>query len=133
MKTLTAFMVFLLISLPLFGQNYKSSSDRKWPESDTAQKNYTVSGFRHGVSFFPKVKYPQVQYEAGDSLTFNKYHSANVIYTWLERWAANYPDLVDFYEVGKSYEGRPIVQITITNKKTGKDTDKPAAYFEGGR
>jgi hypothetical protein len=133
MKTLTAFMGFLLIYLPLFGQNYKSSSDRKWPESDTLQENYTVSGFRHGISFFPKVKYPQVQYEVGASLTFNKYHSANVIYTWLDRWASKYPDLVDLYEVGKSYEGRPIFQITITNKKTGKDTDKPAAYFEGGR
>jgi len=44
-----------------------------------------------------------------------------------------YPDLVDLYEVGKSYEGRPIIQITITNKKPGKDTDKPAAFFEGGR
>ena len=119
--------------LPLFGQNYRPLSVQKWPESDTLQKNYTLSGFRHGVNFFPKVKYPQVQYEAGDSLTFDRYHSANVIYIWLERWAAKYPDLVDLYEVGKSYEGRPIIQITITNRKTGKDTDKPAAFFEGGR
>jgi hypothetical protein len=133
MKTLITITGLLLMSLPLFGQNYQSQSDRRWPESDTLQKNYTVSGFRHGISFFPKVKYPQVQYEAGDSLTFDRYHSANVIFTWLERWAAKYPDLVDFYEVGKSYEGRPIIQITITNKKTGKDTYKPAAFFEGGR
>ena len=132
MKTLITLIGFLLIYLPLFGQNYKSSSDKKWPESDTLQKNYTLYGFRHGANFFPKVKLPQVQYEAGDSLVFDKYHSANVIYTLLERWAAKYPDLVDLYEVGKSYEGRPIIQITITNKKTGKDTDKPAAYFEGG-
>ena len=133
MKTLITFTGILLISLPLFGQNYQSLSDKKWPESDTLQKNYTLTSFRHGVNFFPKVKLSHVQYEAGDSLTFDKYHSANVIYIWLERWAAKYPDLVDSYEVGKSFEGRPIIQITITNKKTGKDTDKPAAYFEGGR
>ena len=35
--------------------------------------------------------------------------------------------------MGESFEGRPILQITLTNKKTGKDTDKPAAFFEGGR
>ena len=70
---------------------------------------------------------------AGDSLTFDKYHSADVIYTWLKRWAEKYPELIDLYEVGKSFEGRPIFQITLTNKKTGKDTDKPAAFFEGGR
>jgi hypothetical protein len=133
MKTLIAFIGILLISSPLYGQNYKSLSVQIWPESDTLQKSYTLTGFRHGVSFFPKVNYPQVQYEAGESLTFDRYHAANVIYTWLERWAAKYPNLVDLYEVGKSYEGRPIIQITITNKKTGKDTDKPAAYFEGGR
>jgi hypothetical protein len=37
------------------------------------------------------------------------------------------------YEVGRSYEGRPIMQVTITNKETGRAVDKPAAYFEGGR
>ena len=41
--------------------------------------------------------------------------------------------MTELYEVGKSYEGRPILQMTLTNKKTGKDTDKPAAFFEGGR
>jgi hypothetical protein len=122
MKTLITFMGILLISLPLFGQNYRPLSVQKWPESDTLQKNYTLSGSRHGISFFPKVKYSHVQYKAGDSLTFDRYHSANVIYTWLERWAAKYPDLVDLYEVGKSYEGRPIIQMTITNRKTGKTT-----------
>ncbi|KPL16884.1 MAG: peptidase, partial [Bacteroides sp. SM23_62] len=132
MKTLITTIPILLISLTLFGQNYHSLQNTKFPESDTSQKNYTVNGFRHGPSFFPKVELSQVQYKAGDSLTFNEYHSANVIYTWLERWAAKYPDLVDLYEVGKSFEGRPIMQITITNKRTGKDTDKPAAYFEGG-
>ena len=74
-----------------------------------------------------------VQYETGDSLTFDKYHSLTVIYDWLERWAEAYPDLIDLYEVGKSFEGRSIMQITLTNKKTGKDTDKPAAFFEGNR
>ncbi len=123
----------ILISITLNGQSYLPLPSKAFPESDTSQKNYTLSGFRHGVSFFPKVKLPQVQYEAGDVLTFDKYHSANVVYTWMERWAEKYPGLVDLYEVGKSYEGRPILQMTITNKKTGKDTDKPAAFFEGGR
>ncbi|MBS0012042.1 MAG: hypothetical protein KFF49_11560, partial [Bacteroidales bacterium] len=31
------------------------------------------------------------------------------------------------------YEGRPIIQMTITNRKNGKHTDKPAAFFEGNR
>jgi len=123
----------ILITSTLSGQPYHPMATIGFPESDTSKKQYTLSGFRHGVSFFPKVKLKQVQYEAGDRLSFDKYHSANVIYKWLERWALQYPDLIDLYEVGKSFEGRPILQMTLTNKKTGKDTDKPAAFFEGGR
>ncbi len=120
----------LLISTVLYGQPVQKESSTN-PESN--KKYYTLSGFRHGINYFPLIRLPQVQYEAGDSLSFDKYHSADVIYTWLERWGKEYPELVDLYEVGESYEGRPILQITVTNKKTGKDTDKPAAFFEGGR
>ena len=97
------------------------------------EKNYKVSGERHGVSFFPKIELKSVQYIASDSLTFETYHSSDVIYSWMKRWAEKYPELIDLYEIGKSFEGRPIYQMTFTNKKTGKDTDKPAAFFEGGR
>ena len=120
----------LLISSILYGQQGNQSPT---PGSASEKKNYTVSGFRHGISFFPEIRLLHVQYEAGDSLTFDKYHSTDVIYSWLERWADDFPELVELYEVGISFEGRSILQITITNKKTGKDTDKPAAFFEGGR
>jgi hypothetical protein len=123
----------VLISITIKGQTYRPLPAKLFPESDTSQKYYTLSGFRHGVSFFPKTKLAHVQYEAGAVLAFDKYHSASVIYTWMGRWSEKYPGLVDLYEVGKSFEGRPILQMTITNKKTGKDTDKPAAFFEGGR
>lgn len=94
---------------------------------------YTVGGERHGISFFPRQQHPQVRYEAGDELTFDRYHTADVMYTWLERWAEEYPDIFELYQVGESYEGRPILQVTLTNKSTGEATDKPAAFFEGGR
>jgi hypothetical protein len=92
-----------------------------------------LKGERHGVNYFPLVKLPQVEYLAGDTLKFDRYHSQDVIYAWLRKWAAAYPDIVELYEVGRSFEGRPIYQITVTNRKTGKDTEKPAAFFEGGR
>lgn len=94
---------------------------------------YTLTGFRHGVSFFPKVVHPEVEYEAGETLTFDKFHTMDVMYEWLYRWEDEYPDLVDIYEVGRSLEGRPILQATLTNESTGPATDKPAAFFEGNR
>jgi hypothetical protein len=123
----------ILLLQPLMAAGQVIGSERPpFPESDTS-KIYTVSGYRHGVSFFPKVKNPHVQYEATPQLTFDKFHSAEVIYAHMRRFAQSYPDLVSLYEIGKSYEGRPILQMTVTNKKTGLATDKPAAFFEGNR
>ncbi len=103
------------------------------PGEEKKTEWYTVGGLRHGISFFRSEKFPEVEYKAGDCLTFDRYHTIDVIYTWLNRWAEKYPNLVQVYEVGKSFEGRPILQVTLTNRDTGADTDKPAAYFEGGR
>jgi hypothetical protein len=98
--------------------------DREW---------HTVAGERHGVSFFPLHRHPGVEYEVGDTLAFDRYHTAPVMDAWLRRWEERYPELVDVYEVGRSFEGRPILQATLTNEENGPATDKPAAYFEGGR
>ncbi len=94
---------------------------------------YSVGGTRHGVSFFPKVRLPGVCYEAGDTLLFDRYHSLSVISYWMNRWADEHPEIVSLYEVGRSYEGRPVMQMTLTSHKNGADTDKPAAFFEGNR
>lgn len=102
-------------------------------EKQSLKRQYTVSGYRHGISFFPEVRFPSVQYTPGDTLEFNRYHSLDFIYYWLHKWEKENPGIVELYEVGKSFEGRPVLQITLTSKKTGKDTDKPAAFFEGGR
>jgi hypothetical protein len=103
------------------------------PESQRDPNRYSVGGRRDGRSTFLRVRHPEVEYEAGDRLTFDKYHTVDVMYTWMKRWAERHPNIVEIYEIGRSFEGRPILQMTLTNKSTGAATDKPAAYFEGGR
>ena len=131
MRITVLFTAIIFISCSLFSQSYTSKPDDSAREKEN--KIYTVSGPRHGISFFPKAAFNSVQYAAGESLAFNTYHSEQVMIHWLNKWAESYPEIVDLYEVGKSFEGRPIYQITLTNKKTGKDTDKPGAFFEGNR
>ena len=122
-----------ILCLSVSAQNVRPLNPDTWPESDQDSVFYTIKGERHGVSFTKQFRHEEVEYEPGESLTFDKYHTADVMYYWYKKWAAEYPEIVDLYEVAKSYEGRPILQMTLTNKSTGKDTDKPAAYFEGGR
>ncbi|HEV2132085.1 MAG TPA: M14 family zinc carboxypeptidase, partial [Longimicrobiaceae bacterium] len=115
-------------------ERWVSPDTTSWPEQgrDTAGW-YTVRGERHGASFFRRHRHPEVEYVAGERLTFDRYHTVDVMYAWLQRWAQQYPNLVELYEVGRSFEGRPILQVTLTNKRTGSHLEKPAAFFEGGR
>jgi len=130
-KYFTLWLGMLCVAASAQPSYYKS--EEKFTEKDFDYKFHTVKGERHGVSFFKKYQFKEVEYKAGDKLTFDTYHTPDVMFACYRKWAEKYPDLIDLYEVAKSYEGRPILQMTLTNKKTGKHTDKPAAYFEGGR
>ncbi len=96
-------------------------------------KPYVVSGVRQGPSFFPAVDYPETRPAKPGEMDFKHYHKYDEVVSFLRQWEKDYPELVSLYSVGKSFEGRDIWQMTITNKKTGKDTDKPAMFLEGNR
>lgn len=124
-------LVFLTFSVQ--SQVVKFEEQPPFPEANEKSEFYTVGGERHGASFFKKHQFPEVEYSPGEILSFDQYHTVAVMYHWYEKWAAEFPEITSLYVIGHSFEGRPIYQMTITNKETGSDTDKPAAYFEGGR
>lgn len=124
---------FLLLPSTILAQGRMGGGRQTEDVEQIIPETYKLPGFRHGVSFFPQVRHPGVEYEAGSTLTFDRYHTAEVMYEWLYRWEEQYPDLVEVWEVARSFEGRPILMASITNEATGPGTDKPAAYFEGGR
>jgi hypothetical protein len=103
------------------------------PQESKPTKMYTVGGIRHGISYFPKIDTPFTKPEVAGEMDFAHYHTYDEVNAFLRKWASEYANLVDLYSVGKSFEGRDIWQITITNKSTGKDTDKPAMFIEGNR
>jgi hypothetical protein len=96
-------------------------------------KAYTVGGIRHGISYFRRANEAFIKPKAAGEMDFLHYHTYDEVVAFLRKWAADHPNMVDLYSVGKSFEGRDIWQITITNKATGKDTDKPAMFIEGNR
>ena len=94
---------------------------------------HRVGGTRDGRSFFPKTDYPQIRPLKEGELDFEHYHTYDETNAFLKKWAEEYPTILELYSVGQSFEGREIWQVTLTNKETGKDTDKPAMFIEGGR
>ena len=94
---------------------------------------HRVGGVRDGVSAFPRVDYPQVKPKIAGQVDFAHYHTYDETVALLRGWAEKYPDLVELYSVGQSFEGREIWQITIANRKNLKHTDRPALFIEGGR
>ena len=97
------------------------------------QNVLVVPGERHGTSVFPLANYAEVKPLVAGQIDWQHYHTSAEIEEFMRKWAQQYPDLVDLYSVGKSFGGRDIWQMTLTNKRTGAHTDKPAAFFEGGR
>src|SRR5438105_7257293 len=62
-----------------------------------------------------------------DPSSFYKYSE---IRDFLRTVEEEYPDLVTISAIGKSHEGREIMLATLTNKKTGVDTEKPAYWID---
>jgi len=100
---------------------------------DTVRHVHVVPGLRHGPSAFPLTSYKETQPLVAGELDWKHYHTSAEIEMWMQKWADQYPDLVELYQVGRSFGGRTLWQMTITNRKTGKHTDKPAALFDAGR
>jgi hypothetical protein len=94
---------------------------------------HRVGGKRDGKSFFLKTDYSQIQPLKEGELDFRHYHTYDEANAFLKRWAEEYTNILELYSVGQSFEGREIWQVTLTNKETGKDYDKPAMFIEGGR
>ena len=103
------------------------------PATEKRQPMHRVGGARDGTSAFPRVDYAQVKARTAGEIDFSHYHTYDETVSLLRAWAAKHPDIVHLYTVGQSFEGREIWQITIANRKTGKDTDRPAFFIEGGR
>lgn len=64
-------------------------------------------------------------------VSWNKYYDHGGITEICKKIAAAYPDLAKLESIGKSFEGRDIWLLTITNFKKGNEKQKPGMYIDG--
>ena len=96
------FVLLLILVISLFSQN-------------------DLSGIKAmGAPLNPKV-----------DLRWNRFYDYNGIVEIMERIESAYPQLVKMESIGKSFEGRDIYVLKITDYKSGSDKDKSAMYIDG--
>ncbi len=61
----------------------------------------------------------------------NRYYHYDEITAYLQAVAAAHPDLSTLTSIGKSYEGRDIWALALTNRATGAHSEKAAVYVDG--
>jgi murein tripeptide amidase MpaA len=66
-----------------------------------------------------------------ETIRFDTYYRYDDLSAYLQDWAARYPGLCALESIGKSYEGRDIWALTLTNAATGPAADKPAYWVDG--
>lgn len=62
---------------------------------------------------------------------WNRYYDSKEIGEICKRISEAYPKLAKFNSIGKSYEGRDIWLLTISNSEKGDPDKKPAMYIDG--
>lgn len=62
---------------------------------------------------------------------FDQFYRHAELTRLLQDYAAAAPQLLQLHSIGKSWEGRDIWLLAITNRHTGEDTDKPALWVDG--
>lgn len=65
-------------------------------------------------------------------MSWNRYHDYAQITQFGKDLVKAYPNLVKIESIGKSFEGRDIWVLTLTDFKTGEEKNKPGFYIDGG-
>ncbi|TAH49375.1 MAG: carboxypeptidase [Chloroflexota bacterium] len=65
------------------------------------------------------------------NVTFDHYYKYDELTRILNEFAQAYPQLTRLESIGKSYEGRDVWLLTLTNSATGSDKEKPAFWIDG--
>ena len=64
-------------------------------------------------------------------VSWNKYYTYAGVTDFCKKLAEAHPDLVSLSSAGKSYQGRDIHVLTITDKKSGNPDHKPGFWIDG--
>lgn len=65
------------------------------------------------------------------SISWNRYYNHDGVTDICKKLAAAHPDLIKLSSIGKSYQGREMWVLTVTDFKKGRPEEKPGFYLDG--
>ena len=63
---------------------------------------------------------------------WNRFYSSAQTHEIMRSYAERYPELTELYSIGKSYLGKDLWMMEVTNERSGPTFEKPALYVDGG-
>ena len=91
------------------------------PLSAQVEKEFTTSALKAmGAPNNPKVE-----------VAWNRYYDTQELTAIMKRIAKAHPSLAKLTSIGKSYEGRDLLLMTVSNHANGEADKKPAMYIDG--
>ncbi|MGE5742251.1 MAG: M14 family metallopeptidase [Candidatus Aminicenantes bacterium RBG_16_66_30] len=63
-------------------------------------------------------------------LDFNRWHDTNELYADMKRLQAAFPKFLKLASIGKSFDGRDLMVMTVNNPATGPESAKAGMYIE---
>lgn len=79
---------------------------------------------------FAQMGFAQQDVPSKVDIAWNRYYDYDETTELLKKLQAAYPQLLSLESLGKSAQGRDMWCMTLNNKKTGVDTEKPAMYID---
>lgn len=140
--------VLALALMTMFGQEARSTPFAEAPEAFRGLPRIgdyglgeVLEGSGPGIERFPPGALPDAPRIAaeeplpapavGSPVDFRHYPSPEEIHAFLQGLAADHPDLVEVYTVGRSWQDRPIDAIRLTNERSPQPiADRPAIFID---
>jgi hypothetical protein len=76
-------------------------------------------------------KAPGAPAQRKTDVAWNRFHDYAGLHAILVQINKAFPDLTELYSIGKSYEGRDLWCLEVTNEKKGDPSRKPGTYIDG--
>ena len=122
----------LLLATPAFAQRLRLVADAWPPFTDSTLVNGGLATDIVTTAFAAEQTLTADTVPVNvDAVLFWMVHDAEKAALEVQDYAQAAPNLVELQSIGKSYEGREIWLLVVTNTLTGSHADKPALWVDG--